>query len=143
MSALFSKPSSLGWVVGLCLFLLIVGATASSQAADPVENTVSLTIDFDDGSQLRFTRLAWHDEMTALGSLAAAAKHARGVEYKVRGTGSIAFVTEIDSLANEGGSGRNWMFKVNGKVSKVGAGSQEIKPGDQVEWLFVRYEDLK
>lgn len=143
MSVSLRKPCFPTRVLVLGLVLLVATATTGASAADPAQDTVSLTIDFNDGCQLRFTRLAWSDEMTALDSLAAAEKHARGVKYKVRGTGAIAFVTELDSLANEGGNGRNWMFKVNGKISKVGAGSQEIEPGDHVEWLFVRYEDLK
>jgi hypothetical protein len=122
--------------------MLLIGLGSSPiQAADKADQVVSLRIDFDDGSQLHFTELAWSDKMTALDVLNAASKHKRGVKVKVRGTGSFAFVTAIDSQANEGGNGRNWIFQVNGKLAKVGAGVRQVQAGDQVQWLFDRYDE--
>jgi hypothetical protein len=48
-------------------------------------------------------------------------------------------ITQSGDLKNEG-SGKNWLFEVNGKVSEVGAGSCPIKPGDTVLWSFKTYE---
>ena len=122
-------------------FVLAATEAPSIQAADDPQSTVSLAIDFGDGSELHFTQLAWHDNMTVLDALATAAKHARGVKYKVRSSGSFAFVTEIDGLANEGGNGRNWLFQVNDKLGKVGAGVQELEVGDSVQWNFAKYNE--
>ena len=123
-------------------FLLFTTATLPILAAEPGKEGVSLTVDFNDGSQLRYTGLDWNDKMTALAALEVAAKHRRGFEYKVRGSGSIAFVTEIEGQSNEGANGRNWLFKVNGKLAKVGAGSHKLQQGDRVEWEFTRYDEI-
>lgn len=37
-----------------------------------------------------------------------------------------------------GDGGRYWQFWVNGKFSAVGAGEYIVKPGDAVEWKFVK-----
>ena len=112
-------------------------------AAEPKNSGVSVSINFGDGAQYEYSQLPWSDKMTVLDALAAAAKHRRGVPYKVRGTGTIAFVMEIAEQPNEGADARNWIFRVNGKLGKVGAGTQKLAAGDQVEWRFARLEDLQ
>jgi len=48
-------------------------------------------------------------------------------------------LTRIDDLANEG-SGRNWIYRVNGKLADRGIGAFNLKLGDTVLWRFEKYQ---
>ena len=76
--------------------LFAAGATNAAQ-------TVNLVIDYGDGVQKHFPKLAWNSSTTVLGVLQSAAKHPRGIDIKVRSSGSTAFLTQIDDVANQGG----------------------------------------
>ena len=76
--------------------------------------------------------------MTVLDALLAAQKNPRGIRLKTRGSGQTAFVEKIDDLKNEG-SGRNWIFRVNGKLSNRGCGVVPLKSGDTILWKFGKY----
>ncbi len=103
--------------------------------------TVELTIDYGDGSQKRFTQLAWARNMTAQDAMIAAREHRRGIQFKHRGRGSFALLTQIDDLSNQGGGStkKNWIFWVNGKRATKGFGALVLQPGDKVLWKFTVY----
>jgi hypothetical protein len=42
-------------------------------------------------------------------------------------------------LKNEG-DGKNWLYSVNGKMARVGAGAYQLESGDVVLWEFKVYE---
>lgn len=121
---------------------LATGTTRTVGAAEPASQTVRLVVDFGDGVELHFTKLPWRNEMTVLDALAAAAKHRRGVEFKQRGSGGSALITQIGDLKNGGGGAqtKNWMFYVNGKHAKTSAGAQPLEPGDVALWRFQVYD---
>jgi len=77
--------------------------------------------------------------MTAVDALAAAKKHPHGITFEKRGRGASTLVTQIDDLKNEG-DGKNWLYSVNGKTARVGAGAYQLKSGDAVLWEFKVYE---
>jgi hypothetical protein len=100
--------------------------------------TVRLTIDYGDGSQRAFTRLAWKEDMTVFDLLQAAAKHPRGIKVTHQGKGATTLVTAIDGLENEG-RGRNWIYEVNDKTADRGCGVWKLAAGDVVLWRFDTY----
>jgi hypothetical protein len=112
--------------------ILVVGLPLS--AAEP-EASVRLTIDYGDGVQKVFASIAWQEGQTVLDLLEAAAKHPRGIKLEHRGSGATAFVTSIDGLKNEG-TGRNWLYEVNGKPANKSCGVWTLKASDQVLWRF-------
>lgn len=112
---------------------------AASQAATAQPATAPrLTIDYGDGVEKTFTQLPWREGATVLDLLTAASKHPRGVKILQRGSGSTAFIREIDGLANQGGGhdSRNWLFTVNSKMSEVGCGACPVGRQDHVVWSF-------
>jgi hypothetical protein len=125
--------------LGVALVMLLAGATC---AAEPKAPTVRLVIDFGDGVEVHFTALKWRQGLTVLDALSAARSHPRGLAFSQRGSGRNALVTQIGDVKNEGGAAdsRNWMYYVNGKAPDVGAGVQELKPGDAVLWKFQVYD---
>jgi hypothetical protein len=99
---------------------------------------VRLVVDFGDGVEKHFTRLAWHQGMTVLNALEAAQQHPRGIRFEHRGRRDTAFVTRIDELANETG-GRGWIYRVNGELADRSCGVAQLQKGDTVLWTFEKY----
>ncbi|MBI3837942.1 MAG: DUF4430 domain-containing protein [Planctomycetia bacterium] len=116
--------------------------TAGAMAAEPKASTVRLAIDYGDGVQVHFTALPWREGMTVLDALNAAQAHPHGITFTHRGSGTSAMITKIGDLKNQGGgeNSKNWIFYLNDKAGEVGAGSQRLKPLDQVLWKFEVYD---
>jgi hypothetical protein len=121
----------------LIITALLVGAFPLP--ATELEATVRLTVDYGDGVQKVFPSLAWQEGQTVLALLDAAAKHPRGIKFEHRGAGATTFVTSIDGQKNEG-TGRNWVYEVNGKPANKSCGVWTLKAGDQVLWRFGKQE---
>jgi hypothetical protein len=73
--------------------------------------------------------------MTVLDAMKAAQEHPRGIKLQFRGSGATAFLTQIDDLKNEG-SGRNWIYRVNGELAERSFAVQKLEAGDAVLWKF-------
>jgi hypothetical protein len=79
--------------------------------------------------------------MTALAALRIAATHPRGITFESAGSGSSALVTRLDNLANEAGpGGKNWLYRINGKLADKSCDAYVLSPGDVVLWRFEEYE---
>lgn len=124
-------------VVLLALACLSVGPAAYAQTP-LAKATVTLTVDYGDGFQKRFTAVPWRAEMTVLDMMKHAEKHARGIRMTYRGTGSTALLLQIDDLKNEG-RGRNWIYRVNGALADRSFGIRKLKANDVVLWRFEKY----
>ncbi len=138
-----NRPDGRRWFLHFAWCALLSGAglaagTRVLAAADAGPQTVQLVVDFGDGAEVRLTALAHRAGMTALDATVAASAHPHGVKFKLRGTGSTAFVTQIGDLKNEGGGAksRNWTYSVDGEPADVGVGAFELKPGNIILWKF-------
>jgi hypothetical protein len=118
-----------------CLFATVASATSLASAADAIK----LVVDYGDGVEKHFTKLAYKTDMTVLDAMRAAEKHAHGIKAEVRSSGETAFLTKIDDVANEG-SGKNWVYRVNDRLGDRSIGIYKLKPGDTVLWRFQEYE---
>lgn len=106
-------------------------------AAEPAA-TCRLVIDYGDGVEKHFSQLAWRDGLTVQDLLNTAAKHPRGIKFEFRGQGETAILTQLDGVKNEG-SGRNWIYQVNGKFGDRSFAIQKLSAGDNVLWKFGEY----
>ena len=127
----------------LLVFSLVLASTVPAQrcqAADdkPAPKTLRMVLDYGDGVEKHFTKLAWSKGMTVLDALVAASKHPRGIKIQYRGKGATAFLTKIDDLENEGFT-RNWVYRVNNKLAERSFGIFTLKPGDTILWKFGEY----
>lgn len=124
------------------MLFLLIGLAGTRAAAEPTAatatKTVKVIIDYCDGVEKHFASIPWREGMTVLEALKSAQAHPRGIRVVQRGTGATAFVTQIDDLANEG-NGRNWVYRVNGKLGDVGCGARQLVAGDSVLWKFEVY----
>ena len=78
--------------------------------------------------------------MTVQDALGVAAKHRRGIQFRQRGKGSTALLTQIDDLKNGGGGKRNWIYHVNGKRADRSFAIFQLKAGDTILWRFEKYQ---
>lgn len=100
--------------------------------------TVTVVIDYSDGVEKHFTAIEWKKGFTVLDAMGAAKAHPRGIRFEHRGDGATALLTAIDDLKNEG-QGRNWIYRVNGKLADTSFGVRELAAGDSVLWKFEPY----
>lgn len=136
------RTACLAAVLLAAVLLAVATACLAGGGADtPAKKNaaVSLTIDYGDGFQKRYTRLPWREKMTVLDAMLAARKHRRSLKFVYRGRGSSAFLTQIDDLKNEG-RGRNWIYRVNKKLADRSMGVKALRAGDQISWKFTRYQ---
>ena len=106
----------------------------------PNGQTVSLGVDFGNGVKREFTGVAWAEGMTVGKLMEAAARMTPPLEYKVRGSGKMTFLTSLDGVANGEGAGRYWLYEVNGLLADVSFAVKPLAPGDRVLWLFKQAE---
>ncbi len=57
------------------------------------------------------------------------------MKFQERGSGATAFLTQLDDLKNEG-SGRNWIYRVNGQIADRSFAVYRLEAGDTVLWKF-------
>lgn len=125
--------------IAALLAAMCLTAAGDLAAAEPVPRTVALVIDYADGVEKHFRELPWSAGATVLDVMQAAQRHPRGSRFVYRGSGDTAFLTQIDDVKNEG-SGRNWIFSINGQVAKRSFAVSEVKAGDRVLWKFTQYQ---
>ncbi len=128
------------FVLGTALIFASMPFAFARQESD--EKKVRLIVDYADGMEKHFTRIAWKPGLTVLDTLETASKHRRGTKFKHTGSGATAFVAEIDDLKNEGGGTgkKNWIYLVNDKLGDRSCGVFELKADDKVVWRFGNYK---
>lgn len=130
--------------IAMALTTWIVGFTVAGPAAEPTDSppdakaSVRMIVDFGDGFQKQYSTVPWREGLTVLDALQWCTRHARGITVKARGSGATAFVSQIDDLANEG-TGRNWVFRINGAIGTRSCGIATVKAGDAILWKFEEY----
>lgn len=140
MSQRFPVPISSRrlWLLA-ALFLSVASLPVHVSSAEPETKSVRLVVDYGDGVEKHFTSLPWKAGLTVLDALHAASRHPRGLKFQHRGAGATAFVSQIDDVANEG-RGRNWVYRVNGKLGDRSCALAELAAGDVVLWRFGTYQ---
>lgn len=111
-------------------------AQASTPNIGKSSKSITLSVELPGDVELRYKAISFTDGMTVFDALNIAAKHSRALQFKHSGSGEFAFLTEIEGVKNEGASGKNWTYKVDGQRAKVGMGSMKLKEGSHVLWTF-------
>jgi hypothetical protein len=111
------------------------GSAADNSIAAPTGKTVALAIEFADGT-LQHDYLPWREGMTVENLLAAASHLPKAIQFAQQGSGESALLTEINGAVNEGGTGRNWTYSVNGQQADRSFAIYQLHPDDHVLWTF-------
>lgn len=132
----------------LLILMLILpvqgGCLQSSSQVDDQANVsletiqVSLVVDFGNGSTIN-DQANLELPATVLGLLEAV-KSDSGLEFEHSGSGETAFIKSINGVANEGNGGKNWTFRINGKLGDCSCGVANINEGDEVLWTLGDYK---
>lgn len=108
-------------------------------AASETEKTDTVSIKIiglNDRVILEKTDAKFVDGQTVYDLLKAVAEEA-GIEIKVRGSGSFAYVAGINGLSEfDEGPLSGWLYYVNGNHSTKSAGAYKLSKGDQVVWKY-------
>ena len=124
----------------LAAMILITGDI--SQRAVAQTAVVRLTVDYGDGVIKTITDLPWTKGSTVLDVMNAAKSHSHGITFGYSGSGSSAFLTQIDNVTNEGGGSgkKNWQFWVNTAYADKSFGVYEVQALDVIFWRFTMSE---
>ncbi len=102
----------------------------------PNEKAVSLSIDFGDGNERHFERLAWHEGMTVGDLMLEMSQATEDLHFEKQGGGEMTMLVKLDGVANEGAGGRNWIYSVNGERADRSYAIYPLRAGDRVLWEF-------
>lgn len=128
------------FVLGIvCIACLLTPLAATEAATASLADPIVLKITIDEETA-EFELAVSDGDLSIADVMKKVAEAEKKFRYQARGRGDTFFVTEINGRKNEGARGRNWIFKVNGKLGNKSAGSFKIKAGDQVEWNFQKYQ---
>src|SRR6266849_6570328 len=124
--------------MGILLATMLLGVGAAGDRAQAQSSTIRLVVDYGDGVIKTITGLPWAKGSTVLDVMNAAKGRPHGISFSYTGSGASAFVTRIDDVANEGGSGakKNWQLWVNTSYADKSFGVYEVQPLDVVFWRF-------
>jgi hypothetical protein len=100
---------------------------------------VRLIIDHENGFEKHYTQIKYRSGMTVLQMMQQMQKHPQATPFKVRGSATLTFLYELDSVANQGAA-NNWIYYVNGKRASEGIGTKTLRTRDIVRWKFEAYE---
>ena len=100
---------------------------------------VHLVIEHENGFEKHYTQIKYRRGMTVLQMMQQMKKHPLATSFKVRGSGTLTFLYELDSVANQGAS-NNWIYYVNAKRATEGIGTKTLRARDIVRWKFEAYE---
>ncbi len=78
-------------------------------------------------------------EQSTVFSVLTAARETGEIEFRASGAGESAFLKSIDGVENEGASGDNWVFRVNGEIGDSSCGVYSVKPDDTIVWRIGSY----
>ena len=122
----------------ILLAAMLLAIAAAGERAHAQSTTVRLVVDYGDGVIKTITGLPWAKGSTVLDVMNAAKERPHGISFSYTGSGASAFLTRIDDVANEGGSGakKNWQLWVNTSYAERSFGVYELQPLDVVFWRF-------
>jgi hypothetical protein len=122
----------------IVLTTMLLAVAAAGERARAQNATVRLVVDYGDGVIKTITELPWAKGSTVLDVMNAAKDRPHGITFSYTGSGASAFLTHIDDVANQGGSGakKNWQLWVNTSYADNSFGVYEVQPLDVVFWRF-------
>jgi hypothetical protein len=98
--------------------------------------TAALVLDFGEGEVATYS--ASPDEETTVFDLLTQAADKFGYKLETQKFDFGVFVKAIGG--RESSRERTWIYFVNGKAAQVAADQAKVKPGDRVEWRYVKPE---
>jgi hypothetical protein len=132
------------FVVGLtCLFggCEQSGNSTIEPATGKVAGTVQLEIDFKSERKNINADVPCSEDSTVF-TILERAQNLGDVKFKATGQSDPAstFVNSIGGVENLAAKGDNWIYLVNEELGDKSSALYSVKPGDEVTWVFGKYE---
>jgi len=136
---LFHTALAISLIAG-CIVVAGCERTQQTPVPDSATGVISaeLKIDFGDGTNKQLT-VTTNAPATVLSLLQAAAEQGE-IELEFIGSGDRAFVDSLNKIANEGPGGKNWTYRVNGKLGHHSCGIANLSDKDVVDWKLGEYK---
>ena len=124
-----------------CAIGITIGCEESTPGSSLATGTVQLEIEFNSERKNINVAVPCSVDSTVFTILQRA--HNMGdLKFDSMGlTDDMKFVTSIGGVDNLNEQGDNWVFRVNGKLGDKSAGVYPVKPGDQIQWAFGKYDE--
>ena len=128
----FSRGVSRSAVSTACVLLLATAACHSEPASGlvPVQ-TGTVTVEIQGDGKARSLELADVPEGTTVEEVMRALSD-QGLDVELSGSGTTAFLVEMDGLGTEAGKG--WLYTIDGEFPQRGIGTTEILPPTTIRW---------
>ncbi len=107
------------------ILLSTPSTVSSSSEADTVAESVTLTIDFGNGTYREYYNLNGSTVLEVTSSV---------LEIDVQWFGPLAYIKGIEGLIGEGEYG--WQYWVNGEFASIAVNLYSLENGDIVSWVF-------
>lgn len=105
---------------------------STEQAACQVEVFVSVVNAAADDVLFERKAVCLEEEATAYDALVAT-----GLDLEASGAGEMVYVQGVDGVRERSaGQDSGWVYAYNGEPGQVGAGAQEVRTDDVIEWRF-------
>ena len=63
------------------------------------------------------------------------------VEFTSSGEGDMVLIESLQGLKNQGATGKNWLYAVDGKLANRGVATMTVAGGQRVQWCYVTYAE--
>lgn len=115
-----------------------IAASQPSAAGESAAKTVSMMLDFGDGTVRTFPNVELSGAQNVFAATKALSESGNGFVFKSQPPGQYGIM--IDQIGNRknGEGGAYWLFWVNNAMAEQSADNTILKPGDVVEWKFIK-----
>lgn len=129
------------WLTFLALLVIIVaGLAVYAVSGNPSHvsyaKTGTATLEIKTGHKTVKARVPLSKQETAIKQLTSYTS-AHHIQITITGSGKMAYVKSLYGC--KAGAKKGWMFTVNGKMPKVGAGAVIVKPKQKVVWTYSKF----
>lgn len=112
-------------------------ATTTPAVAVEQPKTVSLMLDYGDGTVKTFTDIQLKENET-LFDVTKKIVEANNIAFAYDPPGQYGIFVKAIAGLNGGTDGKYWTYWVNNKMGEVAADQYKLKAGDAAEWKFVK-----
>ncbi len=124
----------LGWSFGPSL---APAPAAPAPAMDQKERTVSVMLDFGDGTVRTYEGVAFAEGETLFDVMLRLSERGDGFVFRHQPPGQYGIL--IDQIGNmaSGADGKYWLWYENNRMGQVASDAYVLRPGDVIEWKFI------